>query len=137
MKKEMNFEELQQRHIESLQKQLKEKQKQVADLRNKSYTDDFRILELETECQKWKEIAEKFQADKNWELIEKITSNTPNCWAEVKRLDTDFCRIKIKGTERAYEVNLKGALDIMQDMFGIEIKARLTELESEENNDNE
>lgn len=66
-------------------------------------------------------VAEKQQADKNWEKIERITKNSPNCWAEVTRLDTDFCRIQVKGTPSAYEVNLKGALEIIQDMFGINI----------------
>ena len=66
-------------------------------------------------------VAEKKQADNNWEKIERITKNSPNCWSEVTRLDTDFCRIQIKGTTQAYEVNLKGALDIIEDMFGMEI----------------
>lgn len=66
-------------------------------------------------------VAEKQQADKNWELIERITNNTPNCWAEITRLDTDFCRIQVRGSEQAYEVNLKGAIDIIKDMFGINI----------------
>lgn len=64
---------------------------------------------------------EKQQADEDWEKIERITKNSPNCWAEVTRLDTDFCRIQIKGTPNAYEVNLKGALEIIQDMFGMDI----------------
>lgn len=66
-------------------------------------------------------VAEKQQADKNWELIERITNNTPNCWAEVTRLDTDFCRIQIRGNEKKFEVTLRGALDIIQDMFGVNI----------------
>lgn len=69
-------------------------------------------------------VAEKQQADKKWEIIKKITSNTPNCWSEVTRLDTDFCRIQVKGTTQAYEVNLKGALEIMKDMFGVDIETR-------------
>ncbi len=74
-------------------------------------------------------VAEKQQANKNWELIEKVTKNSPNCWAEVTRLDIDFCRIQVKGTEYAYEVNLSGALDIIEDMFGLDIKSRVAELQ--------
>lgn len=66
-------------------------------------------------------VAEKQQANKKWEQIKRITNNTPNCWAEVTRLDTDFCRIQVKGNPQAYEVDLKGALEIIQDMFGIDI----------------
>lgn len=66
-------------------------------------------------------VAEEQQANKNWEKIQIITNNTPNCWVEVTRLDIDFCRIQIKGTTQAYKVNLKGALEIIQDMFGIDI----------------
>jgi len=66
-------------------------------------------------------VAEKQQADKNWEKIQRITNNIPNCWAEVTRLDIDFCRIQVKGNTQAYEVNLKGALEIIEDMFGIDI----------------
>lgn len=66
-------------------------------------------------------VAEEQQADKNWEKIERIARNSPNCWAEVTRLDRDFCRIQIKGTTQAYEVNLRGALGIMEDMFGMKL----------------
>lgn len=76
-------------------------------------------------------VAEKQQANKNWELIEKVTKNSPNCWAEVTRLDTDFCRIQIKGTEQAFEVNLSGALDIIEDMFGLDIRAIATAKDEE------
>ncbi len=64
----------------------------------------------------------KIQSDKNWELIEKIINNTPNCWVEVKRLDTDFGRIEIKGTTLGFETNLKGILEIIEDMFETDIK---------------
>ena len=107
-------------------KEEEEIMKEVEEL-NKEYNKYIKELEKEMkegliEMKEYNEKIEKKQLDKKWKLIKRIVDNTPNCWAEVTRLDIDFCRIQIKGTDNKFEINLKGALDIIKDMFGVDIE---------------
>lgn len=107
-----------------LSKRLEVRQETIASLRNELHRTKCRVANLKSDCKMWKKIAENNnkninpeEAEKDWNKIQEITSTIPNFWAEVIRLDTDFCQIKVKGTPFAYEVDLKGALCIILDLF--------------------
>lgn len=107
-----------------LKQRLDEQERANASLKNKLYTTEYEVIKLQNDCEMWKNIAEsnnrnatQKEIEDDWKLIQDIINSEPQFWAEVTRLGKDFCKIQIKRTPFAFEVNVKGALEIIKSMF--------------------